>query len=81
MDITTLNDRHLYRATVTVQDDAEPAGRHQMRDRVVRFGPTGWLTVTSGTAEGDRIAMYPLHRVLLVDGLTEVPHGGGHPGT
>jgi hypothetical protein len=81
MDITTLNDRHLYRATVTVQDDAEPAGRRQLPDRVVRFGPTGWLTVTIGTADGDRIAMYPLHRVLLVDELAEVPHADAHPET
>jgi hypothetical protein len=81
MDITTLNDRHLYRATVTVQDDAEPAGRQQLLDRVVRFGPTGWLTVTGGTADGDRIAMYPMHRVILVDELAEVPHGVGHSDT
>jgi hypothetical protein len=42
----------------------------------VRFGPAGWLTVTSGDGEDDPIEMYPLHRVLLVDGLTEVSRGG-----
>jgi hypothetical protein len=76
MDITTLNDRHLYQGTVTVLDDAHPAGRLELPNRTVRFGPAGWLTVTSGDGEDDPIEMYPLHRVLLVDGLTEVRRGG-----
>jgi hypothetical protein len=78
MDITTLNDRHLYRASVTVADDAHPFGRLELPRRIVRFGPVGWLTVTSGTGadEGDPIEMYPLHRVLLVDELEEVTPGG-----
>ncbi|MCW2536232.1 MAG: hypothetical protein JWQ26_1931 [Modestobacter sp.] len=71
MDITTLNDRHLYRGTVTVQDDAHPSGQLELEHRIVRFGPTGWLTVTTGGGDADRIEMYPLHRVLLVDDLEE----------
>jgi hypothetical protein len=69
MDITTLNDRHLYRGTVTVLDDALTSGRLELAHRIVRFGPAGWLTVTTGV--DDRIEMYPLHRVLLVDDLEE----------
>jgi hypothetical protein len=75
MDITTLNDRHLYEATVTVTDDADPGGRLELAHRIVRFGPTGWLTVTTSTEGDDPIEMYPLHRVLLVDELAEVPRG------
>jgi hypothetical protein len=78
MDITTLNDRHLYRATVTVTDDAHPAGRLELPDRVVRFGPAGWLTVTTGGGDEDRIEMYPLHRVLFVDELAEASPDLGH---
>jgi hypothetical protein len=73
MDITTLNDRHLYEATVTVQDDAHPGGRLELSHRIVRFGPAGWLTVKTGTADSDPIDMYPLHRVVLVDDLEEIP--------
>jgi hypothetical protein len=72
MDITTLNDRHLYQATVTVLDDAHPSGRLELAHRTVRFGPTGWLTVTTGTGDNEPIEMFPLHRVLLVDELAEV---------
>jgi hypothetical protein len=71
MDITTLNDRHLYRGTVTVLDDAQPSGQLELQHRTVRFGPAGWLTVTTGSGGEDRIEMYPLHRVLLVDDLEE----------
>jgi hypothetical protein len=72
MDITTLNDRHLYQATVTLQDPAERSGRLELTHRIVRFGPAGWLTVKTGNAEDDSIEMYPLHRVLMVDELEEV---------
>ncbi len=80
MDITTLNDRHLYQATVTVQDAAEPSGQLEMPHRIVRFGPAGWLTVKTGPADSDPIEVFPLHRVLLVDGLEEAPHEGASSG-
>jgi hypothetical protein len=78
MDITTLNDRHLYRASVTVADEAHPSGRLELPRRIVRFGPVGWLTVTTGADadDDDPIEMYPLHRVLLVDELEEVTPDG-----
>ncbi len=43
----------------------------------MRFGPVGWLTITTGTADGGLIEMYPLHRVLRVDELEELSPGGG----
>ena len=41
-----------------------------------KVGPAGWLTVTTGTADGGLIEMYPLHRVLRVDELEELSPGG-----
>jgi hypothetical protein len=72
MDITTVNDRHLYQATVTLADPARPGGRTELPRRVIRFGPPGWLTVGEGHAEGDRIELYPTGRVLSVSELREV---------
>ena len=73
MDITTVNDRHLYQATVTIYDATESGGLLELPQRIVRFGPAGWLTVKTGTADSDPIDMYPLHRVVLVDDLEEIP--------
>lgn len=72
MDVTTVNDRHLYRATVVVRDPHEPTGRVEMPDRIVRFGPTGWLTVVHPSADDDVVVLYPITRVLEVSGLREV---------
>ena len=77
MDITTVNDRHLYQASVTIVDDAHQSGQVELPHRIVRFGPAGWLTVTTGTADDGLIEMYPLHRVLRVDELEELEPGGG----
>lgn len=78
MDVTTVNDRHLYRATVVVRDPHEPTGRVTMADRIVRFGPTGWLTVVHPPPDDDVVALYPITQVLEVSALREV--GAATPG-
>jgi hypothetical protein len=71
MDVTTVNDRHLYRARVVVHDPGHPAGQLDLPGRIVRFGPSGWLTVVDRTTEGARIALYPTCQVLAVTDLRE----------
>ncbi|MGY1709813.1 hypothetical protein ACI8AC_09920 [Geodermatophilus sp. SYSU D00758] len=78
MDITTVNDRHLYRGRVVVQDPEDPSRRTELADRIVRFGPAGWLTVVAALAEDAEIEVYPTGRVLAVTGLREV--GVDRPG-
>jgi hypothetical protein len=78
MDVTTVNDRHLYRATVVVRDPQAPTGRVEMPDRIVRFGPTGWLTVVHPPADDEVVALYPITQVLEVSDLREV--GTATPG-
>jgi hypothetical protein len=75
MDITTVNDRHLYRGRVVVQDPAQPSHQIDMPDRIVRFGPAGWLTVTAALSDDAEIALYPIGQVLAVTGLREVGAG------
>jgi hypothetical protein len=72
MDITTVNDRHLYQAKVTLADPGQPEGRVDLPSRVIRFGPPGWLTVGDGPAAGNGIALYPTSRVVSVSELREV---------
>ena len=72
MDVTTVNDRHLYRATVVVRDPHGPTGRVEMPDRIVRFGPAGWLTVIHPPVDDQVVALYPITRVLEVSELREV---------
>ena len=76
MDITTVNDRHLYQGRVVVQDPADPSRPIELARRVVRFGPSGWLTVMAAGAEDAEIEVYPAGRVLAVTDLREV----GAPG-
>lgn len=78
MDVTTVNDRHLYRATVVVSDGRAPGGRAELPDRVVRFGPPGWLTVIDASGDDESVALYPVTEVLVVSGLREV--GAALPG-
>jgi hypothetical protein len=78
MDITTVNDRHLYQGRVVVQDPADPSGRLELPGRIVRFGPAGWLTVVASLTEDAEIELYPTDRVLAVTGLHEVGTSG-HP--
>jgi hypothetical protein len=72
MDITTVNDRHLYSATVTMRNPERPGGSLELRGRVVRFGPPGWLTVADGPLEGAAIVLFPTDQVLSVTQLREV---------
>lgn len=72
MDITTVNDRHLYEGRVVVRDPADPAGRVEMAERIVRFGPAGWLTVLDSRSADAEIELYPTSQVLSVSGLREV---------
>ena len=71
MDVTTVNDRHLYRGTVVLLDPHDPRGQVELPARVVRFGPPGWLTVLHGGAEATVVALYPTARVLEVSDLGE----------
>ena len=71
MDVTTVNDRHLYRATVVLRDPHDPLGQVELPQRVVRFGPPGWLTVIHGEAEATVVALYSTARVLEVSDLGE----------
>ena len=70
MDVTTVNDRHLYRATVVLRDPHDPTGQVEMPALTVRFGPPGWLTVVHGEGAG-MVALYPTDRVLEVSDLGE----------
>jgi hypothetical protein len=74
MDITTVNDRHLYSATVRMRDPDLPGGTVELAGRVVRFGPPGWLTVADGTGGEGVIQLFPTDQVIAVTDLGEVPH-------
>ncbi len=76
MDVTTVNDRHLYQARVLLRDPGAPDGQIDMAGRVVRFGPAGWLTVVDRRPDGIRIELYPTDRVLAVTELREVDAPG-----
>jgi hypothetical protein len=74
MDITTVNDRHLYQARVVVRDAQDPGGQIELPGRVVRFGPPGWLTVVDHLTDDADVELYPMTRVLAVTHLRE--YGG-----
>ena len=80
MDITTVNDRHLYQGRVVVADPADASRQLEMPGRIVRFGPAGWLTVVATLSEDAEIELYPTHRVLAITDLREVGMPGHHPG-
>jgi hypothetical protein len=80
MDITTINDRHLYQARIVVLDPADPSRPIEMPQRIVRFGPAGWLTVVANLAENAEIELYPTGRVLAVTDLRELGAPGHEPG-
>ena len=80
MDITTVNDRHLYQGRVVVEDPEDPSRRIDLPGRIVRFGPAGWLTVVAALTEDAEIAVYPTGRVLAVTDLREVGVPGHRPG-
>ncbi len=72
MDITTVNDRHLYQGRVVVLDPAHPSHPLELPERIVRFGPPGWLTVIADLTDSADIELYPTGCVLAVTGLREV---------
>ena len=74
MDITTVNDRHLYSATVRLRDPVRPGAVVELADRVVRFGPPGWLTIAEAAEPGRPIQLFPTAEVLAVTELGEVHH-------
>ena len=78
MDITTVNDRHLYQGRVVVQDPADPSRRLVLPGRIIRFGPAGWLTVVAALTEDAEIEVYPTGRVLAITDLREAA-GAGDP--
>ena len=80
MDITTVNDRHLYQGRVVVHDPTDPSRHIELLRRIVRFGPSGWLTVVASLEEDAEIELYPAGQVLTVTDLREVP-GRGPGGT
>jgi hypothetical protein len=80
MDITTVNDRHLYQGRVVVEDPEDPSRRIDLPGRIVRFGPAGWLTVVAALTEDAEIEVYPTGRVLAVTDLREVGVPGHRPG-
>ena len=80
MDITTVNDRHLYQGRVVVEDPEDPSHRIDLPGRIVRFGPAGWLTVVAALTEEAEIEVYPTGRVLAVTDLREVGVPGHRPG-
>ena len=61
MDVTTVNDRHLYRATVVLRDAHDPTGQVELPGLVVRFGPPG----RGGASPGWRVIAYRGVRSLL----------------
>jgi hypothetical protein len=79
MDITTVNDRHLYSATVRLRDPDRPGGSVELPDRVVRFGPPGWLTVADSAGGRHAIQLVPTDQVLAVTQLGEVGHPDEQP--
>jgi hypothetical protein len=76
MDITTVNDRHLYQARVVVQDPTDPSRTVELSRRIVRFGPAGWLTVVAALTDDAEIELYPTTRVLAVTDLRELGVAG-----
>ena len=77
MDITTVNDRHLYSATVRMHDPEHPGGTVELLGQVVRFGPPGWLTLADGPGQGQPIQLVPTGLVLAVTHLREVDASAG----
>ncbi|MGY1823149.1 hypothetical protein [Geodermatophilus sp. SYSU D00079] len=72
MDITTVNDRHLYEGRVVLRDAGDPTGVVDLPPRILRFGPPGWLTVVDHLTEDADVELYPIGRVLAVSALREV---------
>jgi hypothetical protein len=75
MDVTTVNDRHLYEGRILVRDLEDPTRHVELASRIVRFGPAGWITVVDDLTATAEVVLYPTSQVLSVSALREV--GGG----
>jgi hypothetical protein len=72
MDVTTVNDRHLYEGRVVVRDPEDPSRQVELAQRIVRFGPPGWLTVADVLTEDADVTLYPTGQVLSVSRLRDL---------
>jgi hypothetical protein len=73
MAIGDIDDRGTYLATVRLRSADAPEGWVALPDRVVRFGPSGWLSVAAGVKDDDPVDVYPLYMVLSVDRVRDLP--------
>ena len=73
MGIGDIDEQSSYLATVRVRASDAPEGWVTLPDRVVRFAPSGWLSVAAGTKDDDAVDLYPLYMVLSVDRVRELP--------
>jgi hypothetical protein len=72
MDVTTVNDRHLYEGRILVRDPENSVGQIELAARIIRFGPAGWITVVDDLTAGAEVVLYPTSQVLSVSALREV---------
>lgn len=72
MDVTTVNDRHLYEGRILVRDPENPGGRLELTSRIIRFGPAGWITVVDDLTPDAEVVLYPTSQVLSVSALHEL---------
>ena len=73
MGISDLDDRTVYVATVRLRSADAPEGWIDLRDRAVRFGPSGWLSVAAERTADATVDLYPLYMVLSVEDVRDVP--------
>jgi hypothetical protein len=73
MGIGEIDDKAIYTASVRLRSADAQEGWVVLPDRVVRFAPSGWLSVAAGPRDEDPIDVYPLYMVLSVDRLRELP--------
>ena len=73
MGIGDIDETTAYSATVRLRSADSPDGWVDLPDRVVRFGPAGWLSVAAGSTPEHTVDVYPIYMVLSVDRVRELP--------
>jgi hypothetical protein len=73
MGIGDIDEKGTYTASVRLRSADAPEGWVSLPDRVVRFAPSGWLSVAAGPRDEDPVDVYPLYMILSVDRLRELP--------
>ena len=73
MGISDLDDTSVYAASVRLRSADAPDGWVVLPDRVVRFGPPGWLSVAADRTADAAVDLYPLYMVLSVDNVRDIP--------